>query len=79
MSEKEITDAMATERSLKNDGGPAFPETPLSGGHPGMSLRDYFAGMSLQGLRSSGSLVDSERAARLSYEDADAMLRERAR
>lgn len=28
---------------MSNDGGPAFPETPLSGGHLGMSLRDYFA------------------------------------
>ena len=35
----------------KNDGGPAFPVTDRSRSHyPGMSLRQWYAGMALQGL-----------------------------
>lgn len=40
-----------------NDGGPEFPqENRINGlggyelGHPGMTLRDYFAGQALQGM-----------------------------
>lgn len=47
-----------------DDGGPAFPVAGHTGenpeltaygklGHPGMSLRDWFAGMALQGLLSN--------------------------
>ena len=40
------------------DGGPAFPETPLAGGHPGMSLRDYFAGQVISNiLRDKGQII----------------------
>jgi hypothetical protein len=43
--------------SQKNDGGPAFHEYYGTGTHPqyqrGMSLRDWFAGMALQGLLSN--------------------------
>lgn len=34
---------------MERNGGPAFPETPLSDGHPGMTLLDYFAGQALAG------------------------------
>jgi len=42
----------------KKDGGPAFPIPPIDNGpgniksqpHYGMSLRDWFAGMALQGI-----------------------------
>ena len=36
-----------------NDGGPAFPQFAISDNyefHPGMTLRDYFAGEALQGI-----------------------------
>lgn len=71
-----------------NDGGPAFPVStgtgPLSANFvsPGMSLRDWFAGMAMQSLdlhaikweadarKVSPSVVLGE----LAYEFADAML-----
>lgn len=70
------------------DGGPAFPMT--SGPEPrvnafthcneGMTLRDYFAGMALQGLLSAD--IDDEKnadcLASQAYACADAMLLERA-
>ena len=59
----------------KNDGGQAFP-----GGHPpnGMSLRDWFAGMALQGLIDPRAMSPgTEILAEKSYSFADAMLAER--
>ena len=82
---------MSTER---NDGGPAFPR-PLSKLSPeefsveqdGMSLRDWFAGMALQGLLAAtepddygkSSIDDGVRAClvRESFRAADAMLEAR--
>lgn len=69
---------MADEKP--NDGGSAFPgvvERPV-GGVPGMSLRDWFAGLYLQGRSAredgieyyDGCAVDA-------YAMADAMLAER--
>lgn len=61
-----------------DDGGPAFPIV-AEGGHdsglnpelwPGMSLRDWFAGMVLQGML-SGSLTVSLRDP-LNYEETNA-------
>jgi hypothetical protein len=44
----------------------------------GMSLRDWFAGMAIQGIRRDlGSDPVSWVVAKLAYEDADAMLKER--
>ncbi len=66
-----------------NDGGPAFPTTPVSHGYtpdtqgngtgcgPGMSMRDYFAGQALSGLSSAVTRSD---AVRWSWEMADAMI-----
>jgi hypothetical protein len=55
-----------------NDGGPAFP---------GMSLRDWFAAMALQGIKANPSWDENtrERIARAAYEQADAMLAARER
>jgi len=78
-----------------NDGGPAFPvlsyEYKASGDlHPsptmqsGMTLRDWFAGMSLNGMRSSkfqrrseDCPLSSEDISCLAYQDADAMISQR--
>jgi uncharacterized protein YodC (DUF2158 family) len=38
------------EEQLK-DGGPAFPVNGPSGDHPGMTLRDWFAGQIVIGLQ----------------------------
>jgi hypothetical protein len=69
------------ETQMINDGGPAYPgkrlEYEQSGGshnyveiqYPGMSLRDWFAGMAL-------SVTSSATGA---YQLADAMLAERAK
>ena len=48
---------------MKDNGGPAFPESEYSGEDgtfifsrsQGMSLRDYFAAKAMQGILSSGS------------------------
>ena len=57
-----------------NDGGPAFLIAEIPGilqGHPGMTLRDWFAG---QVLAAACSEEGPETAAILAYEYADAML-----
>ena len=88
--------------STKNTGGPAFP-TPNGGdsaisedghqhwqypSHPGMSLRDWFAGKALEGEMAAQSADTGEytsgiaedilqKRASLFYRFADAMLKER--
>jgi hypothetical protein len=42
-----------------DDGGPAFPHgNPTHGGHPGMTLRDWFTGQALNGILSNPALCD---------------------
>jgi hypothetical protein len=62
---------------------PAFPSTNalatasgvMTHGHPGMTLRDYFAAAALQGgLSNNRPAADHEGWARWSYRVADAML-----
>jgi len=83
--------------TTKNDGGPAFPQpihkhqfdtTPrdfTDNGCEGMSLRDWFAGMALQGMLSGNPEIPEiarnvpERAAAITaYNFADEMLKARA-
>jgi hypothetical protein len=62
-----------------NDGGPAFPcPTGSDGGvaFADMSLRDWFAGMALAGIR-VGDWEKCEHGAKWCYDYADAMLSER--
>ena len=66
-----------------DDGGAAFPQM-LHSAYTGMSLRDWFAGMALQGILSTESFIDAVRAlpsgaataqaVSASYRAADAML-----
>ena len=69
-----------------NDGGPAFPHianwpdkvcNDLNA--PGMSLRDWFAGMALSGIQANpkNAQTDITEDSKLAYETADAMLVER--
>ena len=73
-----------------DNGGPAFPQAPIkwndgngdcvATGSTGMSLRDWFAGMALQGFSSVPSIVDElpwDSIASMSYDMADSMLAER--
>ena len=75
---------------MKNDGGPAFPNTShkpcscglrleITGHGGGMSLRDYFAAAALTGMIACPSMSDSTREgyAIAAFEYADAMLKER--
>lgn len=59
---------------MKNNGGSAFPSD--SNLHPGMSLRDWFAGVALLTLNGAG-YDDIAGLAIDAYTLADAMLRER--
>lgn len=81
--------------SKDKTGGPAFPHGPLGDSvtsedgqtnhqidaHPGMSLRDWFAGMAMQGFSANPSDTcldwDFEMVSRLAYEQADRMLEAR--
>ena len=70
----------------KENGGPAHPSSNgirlgdmTSGGHTGMSLRDYFAAMAMQGLLAGQVRAPIDRRAEVAYEMADAMLKERAK
>jgi len=77
-----------------NDGGPAYPTTQTkhfpgmgSGSYveseDGMSLRDWFAGMALQGwlasFGASAHVEDIPALSGFSYEIADAMIAERSK
>jgi len=75
---------------MKKDGGSAFPSCGADGcGPTGMKLRDYFAAMALQGIKSndellkrimdSSNLPQQELIAQMAYADADAMLAERSK
>lgn len=57
----------------------AFPRvTPLGQNAPGMELRDWFAGMALQGyLSSQDGWCDPDRMAQIAYAYADALLDQR--
>ena len=64
-----------------NNGGPAFP---CASDYPngcesqsGMSLRDWFAGMALQGLLAGRANIKFSADAQKAYEIADAMIAER--
>ena len=62
-----------------DNGGPAFPG-PV-GYHPGMSLRDYFAGQALAAImthRDAFEDAGESEVARMAYNQADAMLEIRA-
>jgi hypothetical protein len=61
---------------VKSTGGPAFPiQVAEHNVYTGMTIRDWFAGMALQGF--SRDIEDEVKAARWCYEMADAMLKER--
>ena len=72
------------------DGGPAFPCIRISYGTgvagsdqrvhlPGMSLRDWFAGMALAEVPDPLTEDDAPKTAMLAYAIADAMLQERTK
>jgi hypothetical protein len=57
----------------------AFPSTTSARGEEvqeqGMTLREWYAGLAMQGLLSSSRVLDSDRTAELAFAQADAMLR----
>jgi hypothetical protein len=73
------------EDEMKHDGGPAFPVADLSKTQcPGMSLRDWLAGLAMQGVLTNDELLhrvtsedDDDMGARWCYSWADSMLRAR--
>lgn len=78
-----------SRRTAMDDGGPAFPAQLICSdgmgvervreSYSGMTLRDWFAGQALAGIRSGGYLMDnrpltSQEAVKLAFEDAEALL-----
>jgi hypothetical protein len=61
----------------KPDGGPAFPSVPHE--TPGMTLRDWFAGMVASGMNANSSMdnMGPQTLAENAYAQADAMIAER--
>jgi hypothetical protein len=55
----------------------AFPREYRTGGHNGMTLRDYFAGQALAGRLADSSTPFDIFAARYAYRIADIMLEAR--
>jgi hypothetical protein len=66
-----------------DDGGPAFPQNDAGvnriNNQDGMSLRDWFAGMALQGIIASGCTDESGTIVAAAYIYADIMLAERVK
>jgi hypothetical protein len=65
-----------------NDGGPAFPVFPETGGwirsaFQGMTLRDYFAARAMQSLLIVDGTTHFDIRAKEAYDVADAMLKAR--
>jgi len=82
-----MTNTTSTDLCIKDNGGPAFPETCGDQIVPGMTLRDYFAAKAMQiiwdaydkgycGLTNHDT-PNSEVIAEGAYQLADAMLAER--
>jgi hypothetical protein len=61
----------------KETGGPAFPVTGHIELEWGMTLRDYFAAKSMQGLIAAGKSIPWIEIAGVAYDMADAMLEAR--
>jgi hypothetical protein len=73
---------MSTTQQQIDDGGTAFPSSQYGfvapDGHTtGMSLRDWFAGMALQGLTSTARWTTSHDLSLTAYAIADAMIEAR--
>ena len=68
---------------MNKDGGPAFPESysgadaPHEGIGGGMSLRDWFAGLAMQGDLARSPTTTATVEAEWAYQIADAMLERR--
>lgn len=60
----------------KETGGPAFPNNFVYPKNQGMTLRDYFAAMAMQGIQSRVNW-SVESIADLAYKQADEMLKAR--
>lgn len=68
----------------KDNGGSAFPISGSEHGYPeaGMTLRDYFAGLAMQGFVANKDrpyMYHPDDDAEYAYQIADAMLKERAK
>jgi hypothetical protein len=61
----------------KETGGQAFPCQGRIGAEKGMTLRDYFAGMAMQGLIVNGDYKLFADCGYLAYVIADTMIEER--
>jgi hypothetical protein len=69
------------EPHMKDTGGPAFPAQhfDLAEHEHGMTLRDWFAGMAMQGMLSASENYQTIELAKYAFDVADAMLKERSK
>ena len=58
-----------------DSGGPAFPTSEDAAHFPGLTKREWFAGMALQGLLSGDPSMSLEESTIWAYQHADAMIR----
>jgi hypothetical protein len=71
---------MNKEPTMNKAGGPAFPTGAINKNgvrEDGMSLRDWFAGMAMQGMASAPDNWNHKDIPPLAFDIADAMLQER--
>lgn len=58
-----------------DSGGPTFPVTKDAAMFSGLTKREYFAGMALQGILARGAPMPSDEVVEWAYLCADAMIR----
>ena len=68
-----------SDETKRDDGGPAFPMSgdPECDFDRGMSLRDWFAGMAMQGILSDPNTQNIDVVSAVAYQMADNMLHAR--
>lgn len=63
--------------AMNVDGGYVYLDPTRSMAQPGLTRRDWLAGLAMQGIRANvGSVPNSNGISELAYKDADAMIAE---
>ena len=79
MADRPLTEDQRLAINAKALGNIAVHPWTESGLYPGITLRQLFAALAMQGLRASDFIADSKEVAQMAIEDADALLKELAK